>query len=474
VGNLFGGGSKTTTVNQNTSTTPWAPQGAAVQNLFNTAQGIYNNQSGVPFWPGNFYTGINSAQTAGANSLITGGQTAQSYAPALYQTGAQGLEAMPGIMGTGYNLASSQGAPTSATNAIIGATPGALSYDNTGLSGAQSALTGNTPQSLVDAAGTFTNNPLLQGQIDAVGTDIRRNLGENVLPTLNAQAIAGGNLNSSRAGAAEAIAQRGAEENLANAAANIRGNAYNTGLQLASGQTGQNIQGNLGLASGGLGLAGAGNSATSAAASALWQNGMTNAQGAGLLSTGLNDGTNLINSGNNLTAAGGQEQLQGGGIFQQDANAANQAGYQQFLAGQQYPWSQLDNLSNILQARSWGQNSDTTGTQTSTQTDSGMGNLIGGTSMLGSLFGGNSSSGGILGSMGNMFGGSGGGGFLGSLFGGGNAAAGLADGVSTAGATAGETVPLAAADAFASAGAGAGSGIFGTIMSYVPWLAALL
>jgi hypothetical protein len=78
------------------------------------------------------------------------------------------------------------------------------------------------------------NNPFLDGQIDAASRDVVRNLNENQL-TGNAAVAAGtGNSASSRRAVMDAIAMRGAADRVADIGATMRGQAYNTGLDLAN------------------------------------------------------------------------------------------------------------------------------------------------------------------------------------------------------------------------------------------------
>ncbi|GAB5503431.1 hypothetical protein [Pyruvatibacter sp.] len=106
-------------------------------------------------------------------------------------------------------------------------------------------------QSIIDNAALYADNPYMDGMIDSVGRDVSRSLGEDVLPGLNRSASMGGNLNSSRAGAAEAIAKRGARDRLADVSSGMRGNAYNTGLSMSATER-QNRFGNMMNANSGL------------------------------------------------------------------------------------------------------------------------------------------------------------------------------------------------------------------------------
>ena len=89
---------------------------------------------------------------------------------------------------------------------------------------------------ILNTASQYANNPFIDGMIDNVGRDISRNLRENDLTSLNLGAAGAGNMNSSRAGAAEAILMRGAQDRLGDISSTVRGNAFNAGLDMAANQ----------------------------------------------------------------------------------------------------------------------------------------------------------------------------------------------------------------------------------------------
>jgi hypothetical protein len=87
----------------------------------------------------------------------------------------------------------------------------------------------------------YANDPSIQGVIDASNRDTARNLFEGQIPEINRNASATGNINSSRAGAAEAIATRGANDRMADTSAAIRSDAFNRGLDRAESTRRANI-----------------------------------------------------------------------------------------------------------------------------------------------------------------------------------------------------------------------------------------
>jgi hypothetical protein len=100
-------------------------------------------------------------------------------------------------------------------------------------------------QSIIQNAGLYANNPYVNGMIDAANRDVGRDLYENQLPGINRAASGTGNLNSSRAGVQDAIAQRGAMDRMADTASNIRGQFFGQGLGMAQNQYNQNLQNSL-------------------------------------------------------------------------------------------------------------------------------------------------------------------------------------------------------------------------------------
>ena len=127
---------------------------------------------------------------------------------------------------------------------------------------------GDATAANISAASSYANNPYLDGQIDAVNRDVSRSLAEVTLPGIDRAASGTGNLNSSRAGVAAGIAQRGAEDRMADNAATLRGNAYSQGLTLAQGDRAQKLNALSTAAQSYQGLAGMGINALSAGADA--------------------------------------------------------------------------------------------------------------------------------------------------------------------------------------------------------------
>lgn len=233
-----------------TTTTPTSAAQSGAQNYGLTNAGnLYDSAIGAPRYDGP----ITATQDPRVQQALDGG--------ANFATGAGGdladkavasagslIGAAPGFVdrattlatnGAGPANATSQGVLTSAAQGASMATGGVAGA--TGLSGQQGALSTaqglvqqaggpNPAQAALSTGGQFANDPVVQAQIDAAASDVTRNFSETTMPGLNAAASAGGNMNSARAGAAEAVARRGAEDRIAATAATIRGNAFNQGV----------------------------------------------------------------------------------------------------------------------------------------------------------------------------------------------------------------------------------------------------
>jgi hypothetical protein len=100
-------------------------------------------------------------------------------------------------------------------------------------------------QSIINNAGMYANNPYMDGMIDAANRDVARSLTEQQMPGINRAAEGTGNINSSRAGVQDAIAQRGAMDRMADTASAIRGQFFGQGLNMSQNQFNQNLQNSL-------------------------------------------------------------------------------------------------------------------------------------------------------------------------------------------------------------------------------------
>jgi hypothetical protein len=294
---LLGSG-KTTT-----KQTPWGPQGDQLKNAFGQAQDLFNSKKGTSWYGGPLYAGLDPFTQQG----ITGTND--------YATGA-GQAAANSVQNSGLGML---GAGNQGMDAY-GRLAGMASQDPTGAN--------------INSAGQYANNPYMDGMIDAASRDVRRNLTENTLPGVDRDAAATGNINSSRAGIAQGIAMRGAQDQMGDIASNMRGQAYQSGLGLAENARTANM-GALGQAGSGLG---------------------------GMYGLGLG----AVGQGNSMNYGNLNAQIAAGQLNQQDAQGQMNADLQRWQGNDTRDQGLLQNYYNIIGANNWG------GTTTTTQPRPGL------------------------------------------------------------------------------------------------------
>ena len=259
-----------------TTSTPWAPQATALQDLYGTAKDAYQNRQASGAYESPLYAGLNDTQTgaattAGNYSAGTGGNLANGTATTAqllqgaapnYVANAQSLAsggagpsdpAMRGVL-SGYAAGTTPIAgvnPTLAAALSTAASHGATSINNfnTGLTQVARAATADPTASLVGNAQTYANSGYARDLMNTTNADIRNTLGQtNAASDVHAANV--GALNSSRAGMVEAQNNRNAALLIANSDATIGNNAFNSGLATAAQQhtSGQNtaVTANLG------------------------------------------------------------------------------------------------------------------------------------------------------------------------------------------------------------------------------------
>lgn len=194
------GKGSTTTVQNND---PWSGQQPYLKAGFAEAQNIYNWQKQQPLYQGDFTaTASDAAKNAMNNSLNWTNSMGNNVANSSY----------------GYGLSNAQSGLNN-TAASSGMLRNMANTDYTGQN--------------IASASQYANNPFMSQMVDAATTDARRNLTENVLPTIDREAAGSGNGLSSRAGIAAGIADRGYQDVVANTSAQLRGDAWNSGLTAA-------------------------------------------------------------------------------------------------------------------------------------------------------------------------------------------------------------------------------------------------
>ena len=315
---------------ETSQTSPWGPQASALQSAFDYANQAFQQTQNGPKAPTDFVAGANQNQQ---------------------NTYQQAIDFANGQSGTaGGQIGAGQNAVNQGQSGINGAISGLQSFNPSAT---------NNPQSMIDAANAYAAGQNIPAQVKLAMQGATEQARDVTMPGIEQAAANSGNSNSSRAGIADGLVQRGLAEQSANLSGTLQSQAFQNGLTLAQQQAQNNNvnaltalgqQGNIGLGSFNGGNAGI-------------NNGVTNESG-------------VLNIGN------------GGGTGQQQASQAvldNQA--QQFQSGQSAPFAGLDQLMQIIGSQNWGSNS--TGTS-HTETDPGilgtLGGLLGAASGVKKLF----------------------------------------------------------------------------------------
>ncbi len=203
-------GSTTTKTNEKFDTGPSSFQAPYLTDAFGAARDIYASSKASPYYQGATYAGM-SQEAKDALAKLKG-----------YASGA-GLDNAATLGNLGTQMAGYGAKAAAATDQFA-------------------AMAGqDATQANIAAATAYANNPAIQGMIDANARDVTRNLSESILPSIDRAASGTGNLNSSRAGVASGIAQRGAADRIGDISAQIRGDAYDKGLSLAQADRSTNL-----------------------------------------------------------------------------------------------------------------------------------------------------------------------------------------------------------------------------------------
>ncbi|SAL50858.1 hypothetical protein AWB73_05295 [Caballeronia turbans] len=184
---------------------PWSKAQPYISGEFQGAQDALHNGLGMGTYSGERVAGLNPYQTQGADQTAAyadgnGVNTANHF----YSTGM-------GLTGAGAGFGSN--AQGLLAQAQQDPTQGFLSYAN-----------------------GLANSSMADNLITAANRDASRSLNELQLPSLAVSAAGNGNMDSTRTGVTQAILQRNASEQMADTAAQIRGQLFNTGLQTAQSQ----------------------------------------------------------------------------------------------------------------------------------------------------------------------------------------------------------------------------------------------
>jgi hypothetical protein len=262
-----------TTAGTSTMAPSWAPQVNALTTAFNQAGGALTNAQ-------------SAMAPTGTMAALLGNGT---------------------LSNNGVNLSNS------GANASSAALSKLLGYDPTTL---------NNPQTLIDQANQYVAGQNIPAQVRAAMQGGMETARDVTLPGIAQNAATSGNTDSSRNGIAQGLVERGLAEQSANLQNSLAGQAYGTGLQLASNNANANNQGKL--------------VADNAAAG---------------------QGTNAANTGSNVYSGS----LNNTGM----ANNINQGNYSNDVNN---AYAALQQYMNLIGNRNWGMTTNTNGTVQSSGT----------------------------------------------------------------------------------------------------------
>lgn len=199
----MGGGSTKTTEYQKTD--PWAGQQPYLKDAFAEAQRIYDSRKDSKGYTGDM---VASYDPTDVNNLKSIREWASTNGQGLVNTQATG----------GQDLFSRGSA--------------ALGEVDTGL---KDFAGRDWTQAHIDNANRYAANPFLDAMVEASTRDATRTFNEDTMRGINQNAAATGNTNSTRAGVAAGIAQRGIADFVGDTSATMRGDAWRSGLQMSQG-----------------------------------------------------------------------------------------------------------------------------------------------------------------------------------------------------------------------------------------------
>jgi hypothetical protein len=289
-----------------TSTTdPWSGQSDYLKDIFDKAQTLQERQSGQKY-TGDHLAAYRPEQTSMFNNMINYANTSP-------------------IAGMLQNQGSNLGA------AGVGGV-------NSAMQGYQDFRPGGSTMGTITDAGLYADNPYISSMVDAATRDAGRGLYEGALPQAARQGAISGNTNSSKQGIREGILERGYQDLRGDVSADLRGQAYSQGLNLAQQQRQHEDQAGLerlsGFGSLGLGAADGGMSALNNSVKA------------------MSDQFALGNEGASGLQAADQQKL------------SNELA--KYAFNKDDPWGSIQNYFNIIGSNNWGGSTTATGSKNTT------------------------------------------------------------------------------------------------------------
>lgn len=361
------GSSKTKTkqhATSNTTTGPTAEQAADIHNIFNQANNLYNTQQseGAPNY--NTYAPLNGIETQGLSDAVNSAQNAlpvgnnmtnlgSAIANATAPTGTDALNTAANAASSGAGGNFDRG--TDAVSRVL------MGLAGTGKDTTEKALSTLLPMASTDPtsritsdAGTYANNSAVQNLIKNANAFSDNLFNYQTGTNMNAEAVNGGNLNSSRAGAAQAVADALQAQKDAATASAIENNAYTQGIDTAKDTWGTQLSGLANAASLGNETSNVALNAQTAKNNLAKQNNETRLDYINQLANIGNDNINAANTGSGIATSGqsmadqaATDKYNVGNIYQTNQQAANDANLMNQENQRQYYWNLLNNLYNL-------------------------------------------------------------------------------------------------------------------------------
>lgn len=200
MGSLFK--SRTTTTKSPFETNPWKPQQGVLREGFTAASAALDKGLGI----NDTVADMNGGQGAAIGQITNLGMGAGDVSRAALSAGMGGVGRVDRFGANAEGILSD------------------VSRDRTG--------------DILASGEQFASNPFMQGQIDAALGDVAKAF-QRTQGDINVAAAGTGNINSTRAGAMEAIAQDEAMDRAAAISSQMRGAAYETGMDRAMGMDAQ-------------------------------------------------------------------------------------------------------------------------------------------------------------------------------------------------------------------------------------------
>ncbi|QRM29559.1 hypothetical protein [Microvirga sp. VF16] len=199
----MGGGSQKTTEYQKTD--PWAGQQPYLKDAFAEAQQIYNSKKDSNGYSGNHVASYEPQDISGMRAVrdwagTTGQGIIDTQAAGGQDLFSRGSQALTEVDRSLEDFAAKDWTATH-----------------------------------IDNAGRYSNNPFMDAMVEASTRDAQRTFNEDTIRGINQNAATTGNTNSTRAGVAAGIAQRGVADFAGDTSATMRGDAWSTGLKMSQG-----------------------------------------------------------------------------------------------------------------------------------------------------------------------------------------------------------------------------------------------